>query len=245
MEALPGAKPTDPMYAVFPDGTQGPIFEWTVESWMMKDTSNDDDRFRWTGVLAEAAHHITVRFRQGRSLLACIFEQSKQILQVRADEFRDLVSDEEATKARAYMFMKTIAEEYIDGIIKKDDLKQVRDERINAVRLEKKSVQKKPARRVTWKRNLVEILAAEKTKTRKTKPTQAEQVEAVETVAASAPKKRRRVKNNDKVVDEEFDRFINNLEVEAGSGAVQRPQTDDEWAVPDVFGFSFFDAAFN
>jgi hypothetical protein len=107
----------------------------------------------WASTHAVTKHKISIQQRVDRNLLLSLFEQTRQILQIRIDLFgpiedqrSQLPKDSDFVK-KSLSFMQPIAEKYCRGDLCKDDLKNARDVAIKELGLVsiKKAAMKRPA----------------------------------------------------------------------------------------------------
>jgi hypothetical protein len=107
----------------------------------------------WASTHVETKHKISMQQRVDRNLLLSLFEQTRQILQIRLDLFghiedqrKQLPKDSELVK-KGLSLMQPIAEKYCRGDICKDNLKKARDVVIKELGLvsAKTAAMKKPA----------------------------------------------------------------------------------------------------
>ena len=112
----------------------------------------------FVGALAEGEHRTTknrivVQHKVDRKLLVIMFDQTRQILQVRADKFGTVPTDDadvqqalphsDAVMLAAIEFFKPIFKDYIEDKLKgKRDLYKARDARLLELGLKKKAGQK-------------------------------------------------------------------------------------------------------
>ena len=134
---------TDPMRAVFDDGSRGHIQEFTAAMWRLREAQpaqtpkgGEFGHMRWSQIHEGTDHTIVVAPRKDRMLLMSMYEQSKQILQIRVDEWGD-ESEESINHARDLMIK--IAKKYLADEIEPSDLKDVRDIELKKVRLARRS----------------------------------------------------------------------------------------------------------
>ena len=150
----------DPMIAVFTDGDEHPIVEFTHAEWKVK---SEIARSTRKGALWESTHNTTkaalkISYRSDRKPILILQEDGKQVLQVLLDNFKghdDTPNDPDSMQARALGFLSGIAQEYADGKLSKDMLKNERDARMTkhmaeggtGTRITKKPSMKRPAGR--------------------------------------------------------------------------------------------------
>jgi hypothetical protein len=107
----------------------------------------------WSSTHVETKHKIHLQQRVDRHLLVSLYEQTRQILQLRLDligpieDQRQQLPKESEVLAKGISIMQPIAEKYCRGEISRDDLKQARDTAIkeSGFTICKKAARKKPA----------------------------------------------------------------------------------------------------
>lgn len=145
----------DPVTAVFKDGARLVINCCTTSQYSKligaagerkaKTTQND----AWAGEHIISKNQIYVRQRTDRNLLMSMYEQKLQILQVNVSTFHIEGEADKLAIEKAGKFMSGLAEDYALDKIRKESLKEERDERLMALGLGKKTVQKKEAIRAS------------------------------------------------------------------------------------------------
>ena len=92
----------------------------------------------WSGTVASTQHKVTLQQRVDRALLLSMYEQSRQVLQIRLDKFVTIenqhvqVQPSDPILKAALAIMIPIAEKFVAGTLQKCDLKQARDEAMKA-----------------------------------------------------------------------------------------------------------------
>ena len=109
----------------------------------------------WEGVHSQTNHKITVAQRVDRQLLVSVYEQSRQILQVKATAFGPIEDEhkqqpnENSTIQAALKFLEPIVINYCAGTLEKDEMKKERDRLLAELARtrprSKKGVYKRPA----------------------------------------------------------------------------------------------------
>ena len=123
-------KPTDAIFAQWPDGSSLQIAEMTRERYeaLRVRGSQKSVELMWEMEAASTRHKIWVAQRVDRSLLCSLYEQDKQICQIRVDLFGDLEApqprkmdnDHEAVKKAAQVMIE-IGKKYASGEIAQGD----------------------------------------------------------------------------------------------------------------------------
>ena len=95
MDTVAKMRDDSPVQAVWPDGVCRPVPGLTVGELKAVHGSRCTNAVQspgdiWEGTKIDTKHKIVVKQRTDRQLLVCIYEQSRQILQVRADYFAPL-----------------------------------------------------------------------------------------------------------------------------------------------------------
>ena len=101
------------------------------------DKGNPEDL--WTGICEKTKHQLRLSQRVDRTLLLCLYEQSRQILQIRIDKFGAIEdqsvrlpnNDPRIQAARAFMVL--IALDFAAGRISREDLITERNSRLQAL----------------------------------------------------------------------------------------------------------------
>lgn len=107
----------------------------------------------WSSTHSVTKHKIHLQQRVDRHLLISIFEQTRQILQLRLDQLgpiddqRQQLPKESEVLKKGISIMQPLAEKYCRGEVSKDDLKQARDTAIkeSGFTIFKQAAMKKPA----------------------------------------------------------------------------------------------------
>jgi hypothetical protein len=127
-------KETDPPIATWADGFTRNVMELSnaelLELQATRSGSRVSIHIEYDEKHSVSGNRITVKVRQDRHVLMCLFEQSKQRLQVRVDIFPGA----DAHRAVALM-MTEIAREYVANKIEAGDLTKLRDERLKTLGL--------------------------------------------------------------------------------------------------------------
>jgi len=105
----------------------------------------------WEGTHAKTMHKITVAQRVDRDLLVSVYEQSRQILQIKASKFGPLADEhrqapnDNPTIQKAMKFLEPLVLKYCAGELEKEDLKKERDAMLEAMTRDTTSRSKRPA----------------------------------------------------------------------------------------------------
>ena len=104
-----------------------------------KSGSSSDPEMYWQGEAADTHHRISARFRTDRNDLISIYEQGRQICQVRADYFGkyDTQEEKKATQKVAADFMVELAKQYAKGGMDDKQLKALKDSKLKGSGLSK------------------------------------------------------------------------------------------------------------
>ena len=159
----------DAIIAEFPDGEKWTVADLTVKKYedLLGGRSSASKGELWSTSHAQTHNkiHISQRIDRdigpkenltlGSRLLVSVYEQSRQILQVRALDFGTLdgkdgtaIPNTHPTVQAALAFLQPLADGYAKGAIKIEDLKKMRDEQIKGLKQKTKQsveVLKKPS----------------------------------------------------------------------------------------------------
>ena len=124
-----GATDKDFMEACWPDGVVKKLKGITVK-WWKKNQDKQATPAAWQITHPETQSIITVKKRMDRHELSSMYEQGKQILQVRPDGWTG--TPEEKTQ-KAAEFMQRIAKKYVQDKVDKDGLKSLRNKLLDKV----------------------------------------------------------------------------------------------------------------
>jgi hypothetical protein len=116
-----------------PDITAAELASWGASGSGAKSTG---EAF-WAGEHTVTKHHLSVKRRQDRRLLAALFEQKKQICSVQVLIFAKPGQEPEGPEAElaALTFMKELAGEFAADIVKHEELFAHRDQRMAAMNM--------------------------------------------------------------------------------------------------------------
>jgi hypothetical protein len=145
------ANPADEIVGTWPDNSFHGL-SMTVAQFQLKLPAGP----RAKTTLYEVEHHATfhkiaIRQRADRHLLISVYEQSKQILQVRADVFGEVPEEvatmdpKEPVVVAAVEFLKPIVKDYASGRLSAKQLSEERDKRLEAKGLGKSKILKRPS----------------------------------------------------------------------------------------------------
>ena len=125
--------PSDqPLVATFWDNTTATVPGMTVGTWRLQlaQAAQRHSPPLYSRVVDTTKHELSIRQRVDRMLLLSLYEQSRQILQVRTDKFGALEDNEDGrvktlpnghpTLLRAVEFMSSIADMYATGQINQE-----------------------------------------------------------------------------------------------------------------------------
>jgi hypothetical protein len=127
IERPDGCIDTDPITAVWPDGSTHAITSVTVAEFNIMMKQRQSTQLLHTifeGEVAETHHRIIVKPRQDRYLLCSMYEQGRQILQIPVRKFG--AESDPDTMATAGAILAELAKKYCSGEIQKHELKDMK-----------------------------------------------------------------------------------------------------------------------
>ena len=135
------------MVARWFDGVSWKISDLTVAGWqkLVAGRTRVVEEPLWTGVQHSSHNHMHISQRLDHSLLMSIFEQSRQIMQVRVDIFGPLPSPQPAVVPRLDDTLQKCLKFMTDGDISVQQLKEFRDNTLRAEGWIKHKQMKRPA----------------------------------------------------------------------------------------------------
>lgn len=123
---------TEPIVAVFKDGSRSTIADITYEEYLdamacpRKRVAED----HWSGEHITTKHALKIRTRADRGLLISLYEQGRQVCQVDVKKWDP--AEGEVGTARAIEFMLPIATKYMNDLVERSALYALRDELLKA-----------------------------------------------------------------------------------------------------------------
>ena len=142
---IEGLKDDDVPIGIWPDGWEAKLTGWTVKK--IKDLSRGGKAQKDLGTFFKIQHESTknllvVDQRTDRALLMSLYEQGKQICQVRVDKFGDLdqkspskLPNDHPVVKKAGDFMKEICEAYCKDEVAIEDLYKHRDLKLSQMKI--------------------------------------------------------------------------------------------------------------
>ena len=144
VEIEPTQRGTDPVMGVWRDGMRHPIADISCDMWKVLSSSRssrqDGAKNLWEGERANTHHKLVLAQRVDRQLLVSLYEQQRQVLQLRADRWGPLpgrqpciVPDTDETLRKVVEFALPLVQAYAAGSLATvADLKAARDEKMKA-----------------------------------------------------------------------------------------------------------------
>ena len=134
----PGEEDSAVLKAKFHDGFESQVPDMLVGAYrrgLRKAKGSKASAVLWEAVQAGTHHKLIISQRLDRSLLISLYEQSRQVCQVRADIFADISAEDQRSQRPAdhpaivagVAFMAAIGQKYATGELKKCDLHTERD----------------------------------------------------------------------------------------------------------------------